>query len=46
MRVAFIPVVLLVSESATIGPIEGATPVRLEDQDSSVVSGTALPATR
>jgi len=34
---------LLVSESATIGPIEGATPIRLEEQDSNV-SDRALPA--
>jgi hypothetical protein len=39
-------VVLLVSENATIGTVEGATPVRLEEQDGSAVSDTALPATR
>ena len=27
---------LLVSESATIGPVEGATPLRLEEQENSV----------
>jgi len=37
-------VVLLVSESATIGPVEGATPVMFAGEDSSVVSDRALPA--
>jgi len=36
---------LLVSESATIGSVEGATPIKLEEQDSSV-SDRASPATQ
>jgi hypothetical protein len=35
---------LLVSESATIGPVEGATPVRLAEPDSNVISDKASPA--
>jgi hypothetical protein len=37
---------LLVSESATIGPIEGATPVRFDEPEMRDVSGRASPANR